>query len=620
MEVHMKASTALARSGSKSAPRAATFRQALLDRAMDEVRIVPRVWIETLEPRYLMDATAATVNLDPSFGQAGLAQPLPPNRTVLHSPYSHLTPSGDGKFYAITYGNWTFPPGYDSFELIRVNADGSLDPTFTPPHIENQTLMGTTWSNGQQILVDDSHLVGSVLVQPDGRVIVVARDVPYECLDPFLVMRFNTDGSPDQGFGQAGVDTLEVDPNTAGVPSAWLTADGKIDVMNVGYRTSGDSAKITLRQINADGTPDESFDAAGQVSISVPTDLAAYLLQSGSQDTGWTADLAGAAPLPDGGSVAYLENQARTGLSDAGLGTIHTEFLQLRLDSSGTVLTTQLLGTSDTPWASAGPQPNPPSVVLQPDGKPLILNSFAVSLQRFNVDGTPDTSFHANLQQLLPKGFGGGAQLLLPQADGTILLSVTDAMGFYGGLERLNSDGSLDTTFAGGQPIFGFSQGQSITAAMTLPDGSIVANVMTDATGYRNVYFTDISTSPSLAKLLPTGGIPNTFDIQAAEAAAQAAYDAAHPPYVPPTPDPGTPTDPGTPATTTDPTSGGSSQDGNTVTDPSSDPLGGAGLTAQTADSTSASTDANLFANAPGSTLFNPDGTPKVFDDGSGNV
>jgi uncharacterized delta-60 repeat protein len=573
--------------------------------------------MEALEPRRLMDATAATVALAPGFGQAGLANPLPPNRTALHSPYSHLTPAADGKFYAITYGNWTFPPGYDGFELIRVNGDGSLDPTFTQPHVER---LSPYQNFNSQTLVPtrDSLLVNSVLIQPDGKVIVVARDVPFFSPDPFLIMRFNTDGSPDQSFGTAGVDELPVDPSTAGVPTAWLTADGKIDLLNVGYWTTGDAAHVTLRQINADGTPDQSFGVEGQVSLDIPTDLHSLLAQAGRNQYAWVADLKGAVPLPDGGSVVYLQDHADLPGSDPVSMLTHIEMLQLRLDSHGNLSTSQMLFNQDVHYTVNTPHISFPSLIVQPDGKALILNAAAGSLARFNVDGTSDQTFNANQPALVPPGFSNGYEDLLPQADGTILVTVTDTNLYYSSLERLRPDGSLDTAFADGQPIFGFGQGRTAVEAVTLADGSLLASIFSPEAPAGYPYNSSGDTIPSIAKILPAGGTAHTFDLQAAEAAAQAAYDAAYPPYIPPTPDPTT-TDGSVPVDTTttgdpatDPTLDITAADPSTF-DPSSDPLNGASLTSGT-DPLTTPTGTNLFDPADGSTLFNPGGTRKPFD------
>ncbi len=619
----MKASTVLARVGTHYAPHLSDARRALRQKAIDAAFASPRIWMEKLEPRRLMDATAATVTLDPAFGQAGLANPLPPNRTELHSSYSHLTAAGEGKFYAITYGQWTFPRGHDSFELIRINSNGSLDSTFTPPQIARQNPWYNFYSNQYQPMAD-SLLVQSILIQPDGKVIVVTRDAPYQSPDPFLVMRFDTDGSPDQSFGTAGVDELPVNPLTAGLPSAWLTADGKIDVMNVPQFNTGDNVRLTLRQINTDGTMDQSLGTNGERSIDIPVDLYSYVSQAGHPEYAWFAQLSAAGPLADGGSIAYLKMEASIDGANPGSSDTRTEVLQVRLDSAGNVRTSPIIHGRDT-TLSAGDVISSPgaSVVMQADGRGVVLDSGMGLLARFNADGTTDSTYHADIQNLPPPGFADGVETLLPQSDGTILVSITDGKHFYPGIKRLRADGSLDPTFAGGQPVFGFGQNQAVTEAITLSDGSILANVFVP---YYQDYWFNIgdatSPSPSLAKILPGGGAPNTFDAQAAEAVAQAAYDLAHPPYVPVTTDLIPPSDgvipiditTGDPSTV--PTPDGITTDGSSASDISADPLAGAGLTDVNGNSTSGTTGINLFTLNVGSSVFNPDGTKKVFDAG----
>src|SRR5204863_7077455 len=84
--------------------------------------------------------------------------------------------------------------------------------------------------------------------------------------------------------------------------------------------------------------------------------------------------------------------------------------------------------------------------VLQPDGKLLIGGEFrkvhdvfCLGLARLNADGTRDQSFAP------PAGFQFDAEKIYLQSDGKIIVISTTAVS--GNLTRLNSDGSLDSTF-----------------------------------------------------------------------------------------------------------------------------------------------------------------------------
>src|SRR5437588_870942 len=109
----MKRTTALACVNKVSTSGLASLRRRMREGAMDKAQ--PRVWMEALEVRVMMDATAATIDLDPSFGQGGYAAPLPVGVAPSNVAYDHLTPAPDGKFYAIAYGPWAiWPVGFNS--------------------------------------------------------------------------------------------------------------------------------------------------------------------------------------------------------------------------------------------------------------------------------------------------------------------------------------------------------------------------------------------------------------------------------------------------------------------------------------------------------------------------
>lgn len=111
-------------------------------------------------------------------------------------------------------------------------------------------------------------------------------------------------------------------------------------------------------------------------------------------------------------------------------------------------------GTIDTAFSSSagtGPNAIPIWIIPQPDNKILIGTNFTsyngVSSQyicRVNSDGTRDTDFKVGV------GFNGNISALTLQSDGKIMAlgSFTSYSGSaIAGLARLNSSGSLDTTF-----------------------------------------------------------------------------------------------------------------------------------------------------------------------------
>jgi uncharacterized delta-60 repeat protein len=113
-------------------------------------------------------------------------------------------------------------------------------------------------------------------------------------------------------------------------------------------------------------------------------------------------------------------------------------------------------------------------VLVQPDGKILIGGSFNIvnnvaanNLARLNADGTLDTTFN------IGSGFNNSVTAIGLQSDGKILVG-GDFSAFNGGnrtyLARLNTDGSLDTSF--NAAINSFSS-YTINSILPLPDGKI---------------------------------------------------------------------------------------------------------------------------------------------------
>src|SRR5262249_12916934 len=76
-------------------------------------------------------------------------------------------------------------------------------------------------------------------------------------------------------------------------------------------------------------------------------------------------------------------------------------------------------------------------IALQPDGK--VLFGGGEQIGRLNANGSRDTSFNAS----------GGAGFIVLQPDGKVLINTGYINGVYPhGIARLNTNGSLDSTFA----------------------------------------------------------------------------------------------------------------------------------------------------------------------------
>ncbi len=87
----------------------------------------------------------------------------------------------------------------------------------------------------------------SCKIQPDGKILVVGY---YSCCggsaDPFLLKRFEVNGSPDSSFGSAGTTITQVDSYDSYIYDLALQSDGKIVALGP---TNNYTATATARDI-----------------------------------------------------------------------------------------------------------------------------------------------------------------------------------------------------------------------------------------------------------------------------------------------------------------------------------------------------------------------------------
>lgn len=137
--------------------------------------------------------------------------------------------------------------------IVRLNSDGSLDPTFNP-------------------LSGFSHEVTALALQADGKVLVGGLFTTFDFFFGGLqasrqgIARLNADGSLDTGFnpgtglaGSTGIGQRQVH-------KVIVQPDGKVLVAGHFSIYNGDSRLLLLR-LNADGTLDNTFDANANFSM-----------------------------------------------------------------------------------------------------------------------------------------------------------------------------------------------------------------------------------------------------------------------------------------------------------------------------------------------------------------
>ncbi|HEX8736546.1 MAG TPA: delta-60 repeat domain-containing protein [Pyrinomonadaceae bacterium] len=345
-------------------------------------------------------ARAADGDLDPTFGAGGtqIVQVAAGQRdfakTVAVQPDGKIVVGGElGDFSLNT----------NRSVLMRLNADGSLDPTFG--------------SGGRIINSGQLHLP-ALVIQPDGKIVTAGATAVLGITLDFAVVRYNADGSLDQTFGNGGY-AVNGAGNALGVV---LQPDGKIVLVGYLpiYRNGSD---FLLARFNTNGSPDSTFGSGGRVQTSFTSGR-----NSGDQALA-------AALQPDGkivatgfvtGISAVLIRYNPNGSVDTGFG----------LD--GSVLTPNFGAVTSR-------------ILIQPDGK-IVVGGGGFVLGRYNPDGRTDQTFGSGGR--ISGGFGGGNGYLYGiarQADGKLFaggsVSYTGTGECVFALSRYTPDGFLDPTF-----------------------------------------------------------------------------------------------------------------------------------------------------------------------------
>ena len=170
-------------------------------------------------------------------------------------------------------------------------------------------------------------------------------------------------------------------------------------------------------------------------------------------------------------------------------GTAQT--MLIRLDSNGVLDNTFSLPSTFTSAHYLH------AMAVQPDGKIVVGGSSSVNLIRLNADGSADNTFPHLLN-------GEIVRTIALQADGKILAGGS----FYKGIHRYHPDGTLDSTFNnGGAGIANYSATVGIKSIVVQPDGKILVggNFIKYNGDTQKKYFIRLNTDGSVDSTFNTG-------------------------------------------------------------------------------------------------------------------
>ena len=416
--------------------------------------------------------TLSAGSVDPTFGNPLVAD----SYTGVNS----AAMQSDGK--VLIGGYFALVGGAARRGIARLNADGSLDPSFDPG-----------------LGVDGmSATVSAIALQADGKVLIGGSFVSVGGAPRNGLARLNTDGSLDIGF----------DPGVASSDGGHVTVfalalQGDKVLLGGYFASVGGATRNGFARLNADGSVDTGFDpgagatdangyASGLSSMvcqgdkvfvggsfalfnGTPRPGLVRLNADGSVDLGFdpgagaaitgtsVASLAaqGDGKVLVGGSLTFADGTTRNGVvrldTDGGMDAGFTPAVASSYGGGGGAVTAVALQGSQ---------------VLIGGVFNLIGSSYGTDLARLNADGSVDASFAA--PGLSVDGVSNSPiAFLVASGGGKVICGGSFNMiggALHQGIARLNADGSLDATFGDPAPLYG---GLVVTTAVQ-PDGKVL--------------------------------------------------------------------------------------------------------------------------------------------------
>ena len=290
---------------------------------------------------------------------------------------------------------------------------GDLDPAFGTGGIVTTNFFGS-----------ESNFANDVILQSDGKIVAVGASTQPSTAQDFGIVRYNSDGSVDTSFGNGGrVTTVHGGDQTAN--SVAVDTAGRLVVAGVFHSVPDVGNGLAMARYASNGTLDPSFGSGGKVFLF----QSQYWANKVGLDATGRLLIAGASTLLDG-------------TRDFGLA---------RFNSNGTLDTTFATGgIASLSFGNAEDFAN--DFQIQQDGKIVVVGSARsgsnrdFALARFNSDGTLDTTFGSGGTVLTDFGTDDGANSLIIQASGSLVVGGWSGTDFA--LAKYDTNGNLDTSFS----------------------------------------------------------------------------------------------------------------------------------------------------------------------------
>jgi uncharacterized delta-60 repeat protein len=335
-----------------------------------------------------------------------------------NGPVTTINVQDNGKI--IVGGGFTIFNGSNQARIVRLNSNGTLDPTFN---------IGSGFND----------YVYAACLQPDGKIIVGGNFTNFNGVNRNRIIRLNSDGSLDPTFnpGSGFVGTQSGGP----VLTISVQSDGKILVGGM-FTSFNINTRNYFARLNSDGSIDNTFNPIPGFNNSV-----------------WTSFVQPDGKIIIGGDFTSFNGNLKNRI--------------IRLNNDGSIDATFVIGT--------GFDNSVRSINMQSNGQLLLSGEFLSyngnnksKIVRLNSNAGNDATFN------IGSGFNGGVTKTLIQSDGKILCS--GSFSSYNSIPRramarLNSvcqpsSSTLNQTVCGSVIINGQTFNNSGTYSQTITNSS----------------------------------------------------------------------------------------------------------------------------------------------------
>jgi len=390
----------------------------------------------------------------------------------------------------------------DNAEAVAIQSDGKIilagtttsttgNQFYTAVRFNSSGSIDTTFGNAGVVVAGNStlagYLSGGIALQSDGKMILAGNSAFFG----IKTVRLNTNGTLDTTFNGTGAVTTNLADDTT--EAVVIQSDGKIVVTGSKYDATAHTSEYFVLRYNTNGTLDTTFNASGVVTASIDKNK------------------------PNTAADVKIQTDGKIVVCGTSYIGSYKDMAIIRLNTNGTLDNTfNGTGKVTSGFLKSGSD-RIEKLAVQSDGKILAAGYTStnnISLARYNANGTLDTSFNtkgyvtSNFQHTYFGNFFNSLAVL-SQTDGKILIvgdyysSVSNNQEIF--VRRYNPSGTVDTTFGtSGMASLGINAKWTISnAAILQTDGKIMI-VGSSYVGTDNVF--------TLVRFNTNGTLDTTFN------------------------------------------------------------------------------------------------------------